>query len=109
MSVSSQLELNRAFCKVLPKVHKENLPITLIISAIGTYKYNLAKWLDEIIQPIVNESKYLLKDTFDFVNKVKLLSNTKVGLGSLNVESLFTNVPLEKTIDILVEKISNVN
>ena len=33
----------------LPKVHKENLPIRPIISAIGTYNYNLAKWLDEII------------------------------------------------------------
>ena len=89
----------------LPKVLKENLLIRPIISAIGTYIYNLAKWLDEIIKPFVNESKYLLKDTFDFVNKVKLFSNTKVGMGSFDVESLFTNVPLEKTIDILVEKI----
>jgi hypothetical protein len=30
----------------LPKVHKENLPIRPIISAFGTYNYNLAKWLD---------------------------------------------------------------
>jgi hypothetical protein len=89
----------------LPKVHKENLPIRPIISAIGTYNYNLAKWLDEIIKPFVDESKYLLKDTFDFVNKVKLLNNTEVGMGSFDVESLFTNVPLEETIDILISKI----
>ena len=53
----------------------------------------------------MNESKYLLKDTFDFVNKVKLFSNTKVGMGSFDFESLFTNVTLEEKIDILVEKI----
>ena len=46
-----------------------------------------------------------MKGTFDFVNKVKLFSNAKVGMGSFDVESLFRNVPLEETIDILVEKI----
>jgi hypothetical protein len=40
----------------LPKVFKEYLPIGPIISAIGTFYYNLAKWLDEIIKPFVNES-----------------------------------------------------
>ena len=53
----------------------------------------------------MDESKYLLKDTFDFVNKVKLFNNTEVGMGSFDVESLFTNVPLEETIDILISKI----
>ena len=54
---------------------------------------------------IVNESKYLLKDAFDFVNKVKLFRNTNVGMDSFDLEPLFTNVPLEETIGILIEKI----
>ena len=69
------------------------------------YNYNLAKWVDDIIKPFVEKSKHLLKDTFEFVNRVKFLKDTNVGMASFDVESLFTNVPLEETIGILVDKI----
>ena len=57
----------------LPKIHKAGTPIRPIISAVKTYNYELAKYLDQILKPVVN-SEYMLKDTFDFVNKVSYLN-----------------------------------
>lgn len=56
----------------LPKIHKPNLPIRPIISAWGTYNFKLARNLVEILTPLVDD-EYMLKDTFDFVNKVSNL------------------------------------
>ena len=52
----------------LPKIHKAGTPVRPIISAIGTFNYHLAKYLDQIFKPLVPDS-YMLKDTFDFVNR----------------------------------------
>jgi hypothetical protein len=92
----------------LPKVHKPNAPIRPIISSIGAYNYKLAKYLDSILQPLLKKNEYLLKDTFDFVNKVSGLCHDKEFLdflASFDVESLFTNVPLNETIEIILNDI----
>ena len=36
----------------LPKTHKERLAMRPILSATQTYNYGLAKWLEEILQPL---------------------------------------------------------
>jgi hypothetical protein len=89
----------------LPKIHKKDAPIRPIISSIGTYNYKLAKYLDGIIKPLLKESKYILNDTFDFVNKITMLKNTGYRMLSFDVESLFTNIPLDETIKIVVNKL----
>ncbi len=78
----------------LPKIHKIDAHIRYIISSIGTYNYKLAKYLDGIIKTLLNENKFILRDTFDFVNKISQLSNTKHLMVSFDVESLFTNIPM---------------
>ena len=58
-------------CYGLTKVHKDNLPVRPIISNIGTYNYNLAKYLSEVLERNFNEKfKYTLKDSFDFINRL---------------------------------------
>ena len=37
----------------LPKIHKEGYPLRPIISSSGTYNYNLAKFLDSLIKPLL--------------------------------------------------------
>ena len=90
----------------LPKIHKDGCPIRPIIFAVGTYNYKLAKFLVEILSPLIENNKYILKDTFDFVNKVSHL-NTSVdkSMLSFDVESLFTNIPTLETIDIILRKV----
>ena len=86
----------------LPKVHKKGAPIRPIISAVQTYNYGLAKYLDEILKPNVDK-EMMLTDTYDFVNKLTVL-NTKDDkkMVSFDVESLFTNIPTRETIDIIL-------
>ena len=83
----------------LPKTHKRQLAMHPILSATGTYNYALAKWLDAKLQPLsVNE--HTITDIFAFTNEIR---GVKI-LISYDVSSLFTNVPLDETIDILARK-----
>ena len=88
----------------LPKTHKKKLAMRPILSATGTYNYALAKWLDAKLKPLsVNENT--ITDIFAFTNEI---CGVKINPGeilvSYDVSSLFTNVPLDETIDILAHK-----
>ena len=88
----------------LPKTHKENLAVRPILSATSTYNYALAKWLDDKLTPL-SLNQHTVTDIFNFVNEVRELKiNKGYILVSYHVSSLFTNVPLDKTIAILAEK-----
>lgn len=88
----------------LPKIHKNNVPLRPIISAVNTYNYKLAKHLVKILSPLLDQT-HTLKDTFDFVNKVSSLNTiTDTTLVSFDVESLFTNVPTFETIEIILHQ-----
>ena len=81
----------------LPKIHKNDAPVRSLISAIGTYNYKLAKYMVEILSPLIN-SRYILKETFDFVNKISALNlNINKYIISYDVVSLFTNIPTVET------------
>ena len=88
----------------LPKTHKERLCMRPILSASGTYNFPLAKWLEEKLKPL-STNKYRINDIFSFTDEIK---NTRIKsdhiLVSYDVSTLFTNVPLKETIDILVDK-----
>ena len=88
----------------LPKTHKATLSMRPILSATGTYNHKLAKWLEEKLKPFsINE--YTITDAFDFADEVRNLSvNEDDILVSYDVTALFTNVPLDETINILVNK-----
>ena len=88
----------------LLKIHKDRLAMRPIISAIQTYNYGLAKWLGEKQQPL-SYNQYTTTDTFEFADEIrKLQINNGDILVSYDVSLLFTNVPLEETIQILADK-----
>jgi len=89
----------------LPKIHKDGAPIRPIISAVGTYNYKLAKYLDSIIKPLRNTNGSMLKDAFDFVNRVSKIEVAESDyIVSFDVESLFTNIPVNETINIILKR-----
>ena len=58
-----------------PKMHKfspsDSFPkLRPIVSSIGTFNYNLARYLCELLSPLV-PNNYSCKDTFAFVSKIK--------------------------------------
>ena len=76
----------------LPKTHKAYLSMRPILSATGTYNFNLAKWLEEKLKPLsVNE--YTITDVFDFADEIRSSPmNEEDILVSYDVTALFTNV-----------------
>ena len=60
--------------------------------------------MDEILKPLIN-SPYIIKDTFDFVNKVShLTNNSGEHMVSFDIVSLFTNIPTLETIEIILNR-----
>ncbi|XP_078384145.1 uncharacterized protein LOC144666620 [Oculina patagonica] len=88
----------------LPKTHKATLSVRPILSATGTYNYNLAKWLEEKLKPL-SMNKHTITDAFSFSDEIRTVQMGENDiLVSYDVSSLFTNVPLSETINILVDK-----
>ena len=81
------------------KNHKTGYPLRPIISQIPLPTYKLAKTLNKILSPYV-PTTHSLKSSSEFIDLIK--NNGKRGmLASMDVTSLFTNVPVDETIDIL--------
>ena len=94
------------------KIHKlpelgtvHQLPLRPIVSNIGTTSYYLAKHLTKILAPL-SKTEYTVQNTKDFANFVKpkkIPSNHQ--LVSFDIVSLFTNVPIDANIDIIIRRI----
>nr|XP_027210078.1 uncharacterized protein LOC113803492 [Penaeus vannamei] len=88
----------------LPKIHKIGQPLRPIISAIGTFNYNVAKLLVQIITPLTT-NEYTIENSFSFIKEISDLKPLlPVTMASFDIESLFTNVPLNETTDIILNK-----
>ena len=92
-------------CKVHKKIpNGDNCPpFRPILSAIGTVSYNLAKFLVPLLEPLTT-NQYVCKDSFSFAAEVRE-QNPDLYMASFDVDSLFTNIPLDETIDVCVKKL----
>ena len=89
--------------KVSNKSTVEHLPLRPIISNIGTATYDLVKYLAQLLKPL-SESQYTIKNSKTFTKRLKKMMITPENkMVSFNVISLFTNVPLDETIDIIIK------
>ena len=90
---------------VLCKVHKAITDICPlfrpILSAIGTPSYKLAKFLVSKLSSITF-NEFTVKNSFALAEEI-VHQNSKLYMGSLDVHSLFTNIPLEETINNLYQ------
>ena len=97
----------------LPKTHKSNYPLRPIISSIGSYNHELAKYLSDIIKSNIKEkgkSFSFVKDSFDFVKKITEIKHISDHIMlSFDVDNLFTNVPVNETIEVVLNKIYKKN
>ena len=83
-------------------------PFCPIVSSIGTYNYNLDKLLCNRLEPYI-PNDYNASDTFTFVQEINNLPMFGKFLICFDVESLFTNIPLEECINLAVKYISEGN
>ena len=83
----------------LTKIHKPVLTGRPIISGCDGPTERTSSFLDHILQPIAKAQKSYLKDTTQFINfieKRQVLNNAI--LVSMDVTSLYTNIPQEEGI-----------
>lgn len=95
---------------LLPKVHKPvdkwpniNMPEGRpIVSDCNSDSRRISDYIDYHIKPLCNKHKSYIKDTYDFLRKVK---NQKIGKNHLlvtgDVTALYTNMNINRTLAVL--------
>ena len=95
-----------------PKMHKFSSgsfsKLCPIVSSIGTFNYNLAHFLCNLLWPLATKD-YSCKDTFSFLSLIKNANLSRKCIVSYNLPSLFTNISLQETVDITINLIFNYN
>ena len=84
----------------LTKIHKPTPVGRPIISGCDGPTEKLSAFIDKLLQPITQKQQSYLKDTTDFINfleKIKVPKNAI--LVSMDVTSLYTNIPQEEGIE----------
>ena len=71
-----------------------------ILSVISTPAFDSAKFL-VLIFKLLTENEYTVHDSFLFTSEVSKF-NSKNLMTALDVESLFTNIPLEETVENMI-------
>jgi predicted GIY-YIG superfamily endonuclease len=89
----------------LPKIHKINVPLRPIVSCIQSPFYKLSKYLSNCLSNITGKNEYYIKDSFSFKHFVDtLVIPPNYKLLSLDVVSLYTNIPNALVQNILTKK-----
>ena len=71
------------------------------MSTIGTPTYKLAKFLVPILSPLTS-NEFSVHDSFTFADNVSCFCPDYF-MTSLDIEGLFTNIPLNEVIDICID------
>ena len=92
----------------LPKIHKANVPLRLIVSCVNILAYDLSAYLANILSPLTGKSEYTVTSSAHFVSTVSyetILENEI--MISFDIESLFTNVPIDTAVQAALQKLEN--
>jgi len=92
----------------LPKLHRERVPLRPILSSIGSYNHECATWLSEILTPL-RHHKATVKDLFEFLQRISNMTSDGKIMASPDVKSLFTNISVNFTIDLILNKMFSNN
>ena len=92
----------------IQEINKEKLKFCPIIDQTGTYSYNAAQVISQYLKPLC-KNKGTINDTQSFsadIKNIPPLQEDEEDV-SYDVESLFTNIPINETIDYILDQIYN--
>ena len=100
----------------IPKMlkHFDSIPsIQPIVDTTGTTYYSVGKYLYELLTPLT-QNEYSLGVSFDAADRINCIlplvhENEEYMFISLDVASLFLNVPLRKTVKIILKRVHSEN
>jgi hypothetical protein len=94
----------------LPKIHKNGVPLRPILSMLNSPCHKVAQWLVKLLEPVrAKLVKHAIKDTFQLVEEIAELNIANSYMTSFDVSSLFTNIPVEETINIICEHATDIS
>jgi len=94
----------------LPKIHKQNHPLRIIVSCIDSLLFPLASYLHNIIYNSIPKYFSYIQNSFHLVNKLNgFCLDEDYKLISLDVVSLFTNVPTELIGNSIVKRWNHIS
>ncbi|EFN62854.1 hypothetical protein EAG_00122, partial [Camponotus floridanus] len=80
----------------LPKIHKPNCPLRIIVSSINSPLYKFAAFLHNCLFENLPDAKNHISNSYELVNSINnCFVEEHINLVSLDVVSLFTNVPTD--------------
>lgn len=96
---------------LLPKIHKDpakwSKPFEIppgrpIVSDCSSETYRSAEFIDYYLNPLAKKHSSYIKDTYDFINKIKNLNIPKDALlFTIDVDSLYTNIDIQEGIQVI--------
>jgi len=94
----------------LPKIHKPNCPLRIIVSTINSPLFHLAIFLKEILQGGLDNSFGFVSNSYQLVRELKEFAlDPDHIMVSLDVTSLFTNVPIELAMNSIERRWSSIS
>ena len=104
-AVGSRPGILYGLCKVHKAITDICPPFRPTLSAVRTPSYKLAKFLVPKLSSITF-NEFTVKDSFSFAEEI-VHQDSKLFMGTLDVDPLFANIPLEETINICTNLLYN--
>ncbi|BHF63131.1 Bone morphoproteintic protein 1 [Sparganum proliferum] len=90
----------------LPKVHKPDAPLRIIVPLIGSPTYSLAKWLYRHLKHLADGSQYSIKNSQAFFEKIQGLKvSPDESILSFDVVALFSSIPHNLAIESVARRL----
>ena len=96
---------------MLPKIHKINNPGRPVISSVNRPTEKISAYLDEFLSPTAERLPSYIRDTTDFIQRIKVLGKLPVEcyLVTLDVSSLYTNIDIDEGLTVVQEELIKTN
>ncbi|XP_072041346.1 uncharacterized protein [Amphiura filiformis] len=92
----------------LIKIHKAEAPLRPIVSSIGAVTYNLARFVADIISPLIGKTEHHIVNSQAFVNQIKDLKvEPDESIVSFDVSALFTSIPVKEALVVVRSLLEN--
>ncbi|BHF57925.1 hypothetical protein SprV_0100087200 [Sparganum proliferum] len=90
----------------LPKVHKANAPLRIIVPLIGSPTYNLAKWMYKHLKHLTNGWQYSINNSHAFLQRIQGLNiSPDECILSFDVVALFSSIPHNLAIESVARRL----
>ena len=88
-------------------LHKPPCPLRPIVACRGSIMYGTARWVADILAPMVGKTPHHLQNSADLVNTLSQIRvDEDESLISFDVSALFTSVPVEESLTLIYEKLA---